>query len=407
MRTKGMTLPLDPTIIRGRGCDQLSFPIRFMRIKFMPDDAYRSLFETNMGIRPGERIVVFSDLIRPDETLSDLERDRRERLLVEAQLVAAYAEQRWGNCSFVSFPATVASGAEPPEPLWTAVLGEATVERLRGDGLLLRLLAKCADQVDLARAEATVRDSSHGAQVIVALANNSTSHTRFRSFMNATGCRYASLPHFDPEMFSTSMRVDWPALADRTRRLAEIITLARSITLTTPAGTDLKIGVEGRSAMADDGLLTAAGCFGNLPAGEAYLAPREGTTEGVMVIEYAPTRRLTSPLTLTVRQGNVVAIEGDDPYRERLEEKFKESGLNRNIAELGIGTNDRATRPDNVLEAEKILGTVHIALGDNAGFGGRISTPFHEDYVLYRPTLIAELPDGERVMLLDDGKLLI
>jgi leucyl aminopeptidase (aminopeptidase T) len=112
-------------------------------------------------------------------------------------------------------------------------------------------------------------------------------------------------------------------------------------------------------------------------------------------------------LRLTIRQGNVVAIEGDDPYRERLERKFAESPLNRNIAELGIGTNDRATRPDNVLEAEKILGTVHVALGDNAGFGGTVSTPFHEDYVLYRPTLVAEMEDGSRVTVLDDGKLLV
>ena len=44
----------------------------------------------------------------------------------------------------------------------------------------------------------------------------------------------------------------------------------------------------------------------------------------------------------------------------------------RNLAELGIGTNDKASRPDNVLEAEKILGTIHLALGDNTGFGGII-----------------------------------
>ena len=77
---------------------------------------------------------------------------------------------------------------------------------------------------------------------------------------------------------------------------------------------------------------------------------------------------------------------------------------NRNIAELGIGTNDRATRPDNILEAEKILGTVHIALGDNSGFGGTVSTPFHEDYVFYRPTLTAVMTDGSERTLLLDGK---
>ena len=95
---------------------------------------------------------------------------------------------------------------------------------------------------------------------------------------------------------------------------------------------------------------------------------------------------------------------GDEPYRLKLEQKFAEGAANRNIAELGIGTNDRATRPDNILEAEKILGTVHIALGDNSGFGGTVSTPFHEDYVFYRPTLTAVMADGSERTLLLHGK---
>jgi leucyl aminopeptidase (aminopeptidase T) len=110
-------------------------------------------------------------------------------------------------------------------------------------------------------------------------------------------------------------------------------------------------------------------------------------------------------LQLVVRGGEVAEIVGDEPYRQWLEEKFAASSLNRNIAELGIGTNDRASRPDNVLEAEKILGTIHVALGDNSGFGGTVTTPFHEDFVFYRPTLTALLPGGGERVLLHDGDL--
>jgi leucyl aminopeptidase (aminopeptidase T) len=60
-----------------------------------------------------------------------------------------------------------------------------------------------------------------------------------------------------------------------------------------------------------------------------------------------------------------------------------------------------------VLEAEKILGTVHVALGDNSGFGGVVTTPFHEDYVLYQPTLTAITGDGAELPLLAAGRLLI
>jgi leucyl aminopeptidase (aminopeptidase T) len=371
-------------------------------------EAFRSLFEVNMEVKPGERILVYSDLIRDDETISDADRDRRMRLLDTAEKAARFAQDNYGTVRFISFPATAASGAEPPEALWHAAFGERIVEQLQGEGVFQPLLAKTAalDQVARAR-EIVTAAQSEVVDVVVALSNNSTSHTRFRALVNAAGGRFASLPNFDPEMFFTSMRVDWNALAQRTASLALEVNRAVTIELTTPNGTNMLIGKEGRVAEGDDGLLTASGSFGNLPAGEVYLAPLEGTSEGVMVLEYAPTRKLATSVTLVVKGGEVVEVRGDEPHARKLEAKFAESPLNRNIAELGIGTNDRATRPDNILEAEKILGTIHIALGDNSGFGGKVSTPFHEDYVFYNPTLTAVMPDGSRKVLLEEGRLQI
>jgi leucyl aminopeptidase (aminopeptidase T) len=372
------------------------------------DSAFASLFEVNMGVRPGERLVVFSDTVRPDEHETAEELSRRQRLHDTARGAAAYGAAVYGSTTFVDFPATPASGAEPPEALWRVVFGAVLVDELQQDDLLQRLLAKEATPDDLKRAEALVAGRrSEVADVVIAMANNSTSHTRFRHLVNSAGGRFASLPHFDPEMFFTSMAVDWQALAQRTARLAEAVNMAEGLRVTAPNGTRLSFSMVGRQAGGDDGLLTAPASFGNLPAGEVYLAPLEGTATGELVLEYAPTRRLATPLTLVVARGEVVEIIGDEPYRQWLEEKFVASRLNRNIAELGIGTNDRASRPDNVLEAEKILGTIHVALGDNSGFGGTVSTSFHEDFVFYRPTLTALLPGGEERVLLDDGTLRI
>lgn len=372
----------------------------------MYQSAFRSLFETNMGAHRGERIVVFGDRIRDDETPLPADRERRIRLLQVAEEAADFAAASYGNASFTSFPATAASGAEPPEELWRAVFGDPTVDLLVAEGLLQRLLAKEATPAEVERAgEQVRRRRDDAADVVIALANNSTSHTRFRSLVSGAGGRFASLPHFDPEMFFSSMRVDWHALADRTRRLADAVNGAEEILVEAPNGTRMRFGKRGRTAKGDDGLLTAPGSFGNLPAGEVYLAPLEGTSEGVMVLEYGPTRKLASPVELIVRNGEVVEVRGDEPLCTELERKFGESARNRNIAELGIGTNDRATRPDNILEAEKILGTIHIALGDNSGFGGTVQTPFHEDYVFYRPTLTAIAADGSRAELLRDGAL--
>jgi leucyl aminopeptidase (aminopeptidase T) len=118
-------------------------------------------------------------------------------------------------------------------------------------------------------------------------------------------------------------------------------------------------------------------------------------------------RELASPVTLTVNKGLVARIEGKEPFAERLRERFAEREENRNIAEIGIGTNDRAKRPDNILESEKILGTVHVALGDNSSFGGTVKTPFHQDFVFFRPTVTLVLRDGSRERLLRDGSLVI
>lgn len=379
-----------------------------MTANYSLDTAFDSLFMTNMGFQPGERVLVFSDTIRADEEVSASDQDRRPRLHATARAAAEYTKRKYGHGIFVDFPSTPASGAEPPLKLWIATFGDQTIAELESAGLLAKLLSKSASTDEIAGArEIVISHKAAVANIIIALSNNSTSHTRYRALACAAGCRFASLPHFDPDMFQTSMTVDWNTLAARTARLVEAVNKAEWIRVTTPNGTDMNICKQGRSAGGDDGLLTSAGSFGNLPAGEAYLAPLEGKSHGVMIVEWGPTRKLDQPLRLTVENGVVVQIEGNDSHREKLETRFAENPNCRNIAELGIGTNDKASRPDNVLEAEKILGTIHIALGDNTGFGGVVSAPFHEDYVFYKPTLTAIMESGETKIIIDNGNLLV
>jgi len=372
------------------------------------DGAFRSLFETNMGIRDNERVLIFSDTIRPEETVSESDRDRRTRLNATARLAADFAARTYGSGGFVEFPATPASGAEPPRELWLATFGDETIAELERSELLTKLLTKQASPDEIARGREIILARKEAvADIIIALSNNSTSHTRYRALACATGTRFASLPHFDPDMFHSSMTVDWQALADRTARLVAAVNRAEWVRVACPNGTDMMICKQGRHAGGDDGMLTAPGSFGNLPAGEGYLAPLEGKSHGIMVIEWGPTRKLDEPLRLFVENGVVVRIEGTDPQHAKLEAKFAENANCRNIAELGIGTNDKASRPDNVLEAEKILGTIHIALGDNSGFGGQVSAPFHEDYVFYRPTLTLIMADGGEQIIIEDGRMLV
>ena len=136
------------------------------------------------------------------------------------------------------------------------------------------------------------------------------------------------------------------------------------------------------------------------------MAPLEGRADGKLVLEWAPTRKLKSPIALYIKNGKVQKIEGKEKYNAYLEDKLSEKKENRNIAELGIGTNDRASRPDNILESEKIFGTVHIALGDNSSFGGRVRTSFHQYFVFFKPTITLVYKKGIKRRLMKDGKLL-
>ncbi len=73
-----------------------------------------------------------------------------------------------------------------------------------------------------------------------------------------------------------------------------------------------------------------------------------------------------------------------------------------NVAELGIGTNEKAILTGNILEDEKILGTAHVAFGASAAIGGNVQVPVHLDCVVMKPTVTL---DGEP--LVQDGELLV
>ncbi|HYA31803.1 MAG TPA: aminopeptidase [Thermodesulfovibrionales bacterium] len=374
----------------------------------MLTDSIRAIYTTNLGVKKGERVLVFTDRASAREVLEAKDQCRRERLRDIALLTAEVGKSFAKKVVYHEYPSTLSHGEEPPEELWRLAFGEKAITTLKREGLLTLLLAKNISDRETKRAEMIVKkqkDLSVGA--VIALANYSTSHTRFRDLLTRVcGARYASMPLFDVSMFESSMDVDWKALAKRTNAIAKTVNNAETIEIKTPNGTRLSLSKKGRKALADTGILTRPGSFGNLPAGEVFLAPLEGSAHGQLVLQWSSVRELGSPLTVTVRDGCVVKIEGQEPYADVLRAKLDERKENANIAELGIGTNEKAKRPDNILESEKILGTIHVAFGDNSSFGGSVKTPFHQDFVFFKPTVVLINKDGTRTTLMKEGKLI-
>lgn len=227
------------------------------------------------------------------------------------------------------------------------------------------------------------------ADVILGATASSITHTRARQTANVNGARIATLPGITEDIMQRALNADYHIIAKRSEKLAQILTAGKVAHITTPAGTDLTLSIEGRPGHPDTGIVHAAGGFSNLPAGEAYIAPVEGTASGVIVIDgaVAGIGVLESAVKLTVEQGYVTKIEGG-AETAKIEAMLADYGKPaRNIAELGIGTNDRAILSGRVIEDEKVMGTVHLALGDNANFGGNTQVPVHMDGILLNPTL--------------------
>lgn len=368
-----------------------------------------NIFKVNLKVKSHEKVLIFTDLIRKEEKLSEKERQRRSSLIEIASILKDIAKPLCKKIIYFEYPSTGSHGIEPPEELWKLAFGKKVIDRLKKTRLFNKLIMKNISKGEILEVKKIIKThKNRSVNAVIALSNFSTSHTNFRDLLTkCCGTRYASMPLFDPSMLKGAMMADWKEVQKRSKEIKRVLDTVQKIKIETPNGTAITLYKGKRKVYVDSGILTRRGSFGNLPAGEVFLAPLENTAEGSLVIEWAPTRKLLNPLTLKVEKGRVISIEGNEPYRDEFEKKLNERLENRKIAELGIGTNDKANKPDNILESEKILGTIHIALGDNSSFGGKIRTPFHQDFIFFEPTVYGITEAGKDIKILEKGKLLL
>ncbi len=243
-----------------------------------------------------------------------------------------------------------------------------------------------------------------GWDVGILITSKSLSHTKARKNACDNGVRIVTMPGISKETLKRTIDIDYDKLEMVHNKLADIIDKGKKVRIKTKLGTDMHLSVAGRKAFGrDSGLFRKKGAFGNLPTGEVFIAPVEKTANGVFVADasFADIGKLKKPLKVYVEKGYAVEFEG---YGAKKLEKIIDSvgKKARNIAELGIGTNEKAIITGNILEDEKVKGTCHIALGNNAGFGGKVHVQLHMDGIIRKPTIWV---DDKKIM--SNGKLLI
>ena len=333
-----------------------------------------NMLKVNMGLKDGEKIVVITDIPTAKEWKTKTSAKLAEAMerSILAKTVSEIAAEKFpkNSVEFFTYPSIGKHGTYPGKE---------------------------------------VEDKMKSADVAVAITTYSLTHTDARVNACKAGKRVLSMPMFVAEMFYPGgpMTSDYREIDKETKKIAEWITKANQARVTSPGGTDISLSVKDRKGMVDAGIFTEKGAWGNLPSGEAYCAPVEGTANGKLVVEPNWYPDLKEKMTLVFKNGYVAEIVGGgkigDEYRNLLDFRRKDEPYisRRNLAELGIGTNPNAKRPDNILESEKIKGTVHLAIGDNSHMGGKVSADLHQDFIIPKPTWML---DGKPVM--KDGKLL-
>jgi leucyl aminopeptidase (aminopeptidase T) len=225
------------------------------------------------------------------------------------------------------------------------------------------------------------------ADVMLAPTTYSLTHTQARLRACQAGARVATMPMITKQMMQRgAMLADYRRVRKLTLKVAKLMDNASEVEIATQAGTHLTLDTRRRKAHPDTGIFHKPGDFGNLPAGEAFIAPLEDSAEGNLIVDGSMMDLLRGVVKIKIKSGRATKISG--VHATKLNKMLGEVGPKAfNLAEFGIGTNPKARLIGNVLEDEKVLGTCHIAFGDNSTFGGRNRVGIHIDGILLRPTV--------------------
>lgn len=235
--------------------------------------------------------------------------------------------------------------------------------------------------------------------VILLATTKSLSHTLARRNASMKGARIASMPGITINMMRRALNVDFNKIKNINEKLIKKLKNKNRIRITTKLGTNVEFCLNGRKWISDDGIYTKKGSFGNLPAGEIFITPIEGKTNGTIVCDASVggLGKVDKDIKIKIKNGFIEKISGGKIAAQF--KKLLKNKLYKNVAELGIGTNYKARITGNVLEDEKVMETCHIAFGNNKHFGGRIDVPFHVDFVIKKPTIY-----DEGALIMKDGR---
>lgn len=307
--------------------------------------------DTSAGIQAGEDVLVVSDW----------------ELAEVAERVAAAAKERDANVSMTLMDPREYDGNEPDETVAAAMLE---------------------------------------ADVIITPVYRSITHSEAASDALEAGARIISMVKFTSESLKTGgLYADYEGMRPHCEEMSRKFGEASEAHITSPQGTDVTVGLEGRGGNAHPGIATEPGDFTALVHIEANISPVEGTTDGTVVFDGAIPNLdigvLEEPVKMEMEDGAVTSVEGGWAA-DRISEVWADHDdpAVYNIAQLAVGMNPECPEfTEDFSTNHGRYGNVHFGIGTSSNLGGTTRAPVHFDAMMGEATM--EL-DGE--VVIEDGE---
>jgi len=237
--------------------------------------------------------------------------------------------------------------------------------------------------------------------VVICPTTKSLTHTDARREASRVGVRVGTMPGITVDTMTRCLTANADDIVELTKKVAKTLKKSSEVRIVTKLGTDITVQSKGRRIIPSTGVLTNIGESGNLPSGEVFFAPREGKATGTIVFDgsIGGIGLLKKPVKITFKEGLAIRFTGGEPAK-KLSKMLRDVGGDAlAIGELGIGTNPNAQLCGDILEDEKVLGTVHFAFGNNLTMGGKIEVPIHIDCIVTKPTIYVD-----NNMIMEEGE---
>jgi 2,5-dihydroxypyridine 5,6-dioxygenase len=216
------------------------------------------------------------------------------------------------------------------------------------------------------------------------------------------GARIMVISNEHPEALER-MRPD-AALEKSVRAAAKMLRAAKRMTVTSAAGTDLNVNMEGAATVGVWGWTDKPGTLAHWPGGIVVSFPKSGTVQGRLVLDRGDInltfkRYLQDRITLTLEKDYVTKIEGEGPDADMMRGYFAAWG-DKNayaVSHVGFGMNPAARyealamydmRDTNGTELRALPGNFLFSTGANE-FAGR-HTAGHFDIPVMKTTITVD-----------------